>query len=77
MPSRYTFEEEGSNKIHAGFSQYRRHCFSSSLTRIRYPKIEGFYIKDRYLIPTKSYRDNVVCIFNINTLYGFIFQRPT
>ena len=32
MPSRYTFEEEGSNKIHAGFRQYRRHYFSSGLT---------------------------------------------
>jgi len=31
MPSRYTFEEEGINKIHAGFCQYRCHCFSSGL----------------------------------------------
>jgi hypothetical protein len=31
MPSRYTFEEEGSNKIHAGVSQYRRRCFFSGL----------------------------------------------
>ena len=31
MQSRYTFGDEGINKIHAGSCQYHRHCFSSGL----------------------------------------------